>query len=65
MTQDHTLVERKRVEYEDLLNALLQAARQDGIVLAIDSVALEPLRMGGYGLLGQARLANELYRRPS
>lgn len=59
-----TLTEQKRSEYETVLRDLIYAARMDGIVLSIDTVRPPgfALAMGNYVLVGEARLAKELYR---
>lgn len=62
MNEELTLTERKRREYAKTLLELVSAARDDGFVLSIETVHIEPLSMGRYGLLCEARLANELYR---
>lgn len=62
MTEEITLTEQKRREYEQTLNALIATARQDGFVLTINVEGLKPPAMGNYYLVGEARLAKELYR---
>lgn len=59
-----TLTEQKQEEYRKVLQDILNTARQDGIVLTVETVRPPgfALAMGNYILVGEARLAKELYR---
>lgn len=59
-----TLTEQKMGEYRKVLQDLVNAARQDGIVLSIEKRPCVPGRpkMGDYYLVAEVDLAKELYR---
>jgi hypothetical protein len=57
-----TLVESRRLEFEQALNVLLQQARAEGYTINLETKHFEPLRMGNYGQRITVHLAHELYR---
>lgn len=59
---NNTLVEEKRALYETAFNEYLKGARLDGFTVHIETLPLEPLRMGNYAQRVVVALANELYR---